>query len=229
MMDAVDAGRQFGDGPLSRTVALIYNLLVVELLLLATTLPGLVPLLLLDRHPSNIPLAALCALPFGPALSGALYAIRHRQGDLTDLQPLAAFGRGYRLNLRAALIVWVPLLVWLAILAVNLGHFSAAAVPGWWAVLMIVVMVAATLCGINALVITSLFAFRPSDIARLAIYFLVRTPGVTLGNACLLIVVAGVTVVSSEVVVFLLGSVLTMALLRTARPMIAAIERDFTG
>ncbi len=127
---------------------------------------------------------------------------------------MAAFGRGYRLNLRAALIVWVPLLVWLAILAVNLGHFSAAAVPGWWAVLMIVVMVAATLCGINALVITSLFAFRPSDIARLAIYFLVRR--VTLGNACLLIVVAGVTVVSSEVVVFLLGSVLTMALLRTA-------------
>ena len=65
----------FGEGPLSRAAALVYTLIVVELLLLATTLPGLVPLVLLARDVSNAPLAALCLLPLGPALSAALYAL----------------------------------------------------------------------------------------------------------------------------------------------------------
>src|SRR4051812_29804719 len=67
--DAVGAGRQFGVGPLARAAAFVHTLLVVELLLLATTVPGLVPLVLLDRDASNVPLAAACALPLGPAVS----------------------------------------------------------------------------------------------------------------------------------------------------------------
>jgi uncharacterized membrane protein YesL len=229
MVEAAEARQQFGGGPLSRAAAMVYNLLLVELLFLLTVLPGLVPLVLLDRDASNIPLVAACALPIGPALSAALYALRHRSGDLADLHPTTAFWRGYRLNFRAALTVWVPLVIWLAILGVNVGNFAAAGVPGWWGFLMVVVMVSATLWGVNALVITSLFTFRPTDIARLAVYFLVRTPGVTLGNACLLLVAAGVTVVSSELVVVLLASVFTIGLLRTTLPMTARIEKDFTA
>ena len=64
MSEAVRARRrEFGAGPRSRAAALVYALLVVELLFLVTTAPGLVLLVLLDRHPSNIPLAAACALP----------------------------------------------------------------------------------------------------------------------------------------------------------------------
>jgi uncharacterized membrane protein YesL len=221
--------RQFGEGPLARAAALVYNLLVVELLLLVTTVPGLVVLVLLDRDASNIPLAAACALPLGPALSAALYALHHRRRDLTDLRPAAAFWRGYRANFRGALQVWVPWLVWLMIVAVNLAHFSAAGVPGWWAALLVVVAAAATLAAVNALVITSLFAFRAADVARLAVSSLGRAPAVTLGNACLLVVAAGVTVVSSEAVLALLGSVLAAALLRTCRPMVAEIQREFTA
>jgi uncharacterized membrane protein YesL len=221
--------RQFGEGPLARAAALVYNLLVVELLLLVTTLPGLAALVLLDRDASNIPLAAACALPLGPALSAALYALHHGRRDLTDLRPAGAFWRGYRANFRGALQVWVPWLAWLTIVAVNLAHFSAAGVPGWWAVLLVVVAAAATLAAVNALVITSLFAFRAADVARLAVSSLGRAPGVTLGNACLLVVAAGVTAVSSEAVLALLGSVLAAALLRTCRPMIAEIQREFTA
>jgi Protein of unknown function, DUF624 len=218
----------FGEGPLARLAALVYTLLVVELLLLVTSLPGLVPLVLLDRDASNIPLAAACAVPLGPALSAAVYALHHRSGDLADLEPAAAFLRGYRANFLGSLQVWLPWLAWLTIVAVNLAHFAAAGVPGWWGVLLVVVAFAATLCAMDALVITSLFAFRPLDVVRLAAAYLSRTPGVTLGNACLLVAAAGITAFTSEAVVALLGSVLAALLLRTCRPMIAEIQRDFT-
>src|SRR5262249_27529762 len=146
---------------------------IVELLLLVTTVPGLAPLMLLERHPSNLPLVALCLLPVGPALSAALYALRHRSTDLTDLRPAVAFWRGYRGNVVGVLKLWVPLLAWLTIVAVNLANFGAAGVPVWWAVIMVVIAVVATLAGINALIATSLFSFRARDVARLGLYFLV--------------------------------------------------------
>lgn len=223
------AARHFGEGPLSRAAAFLYTVLVVELMLVAATLPGLVPLLLLDRHPSNVPLAALCALPLAPAVSAAVYAIRHRSGDLTDLHPAARFWRGYRLNLVAVLKIWVPWLAWVAIVGVNLGYFGAAGVPGWWAALLVVLAVAATLWLANALVIASLFSFRTVDVARLGAYFLVRTPGVTLANACLLLVAAGVTVLAFEAVLVLLGAVFVMALVRNSRPMITQVQEEFSA
>jgi hypothetical protein len=228
-VSTVGARREFGDGPLSNVAAAVYTLLVVELLLLVSAAPGVALLVLLGRDASNLPLAAACAVPLGPAISAALYALQHRRLDLTELTPAAAFWRGYRLNVRGALVVWVPWLAWLSIVGVNLANFAAAGVPPWWAVLLVVVAVAVTLWEANALVVTSLFAFRARDVARLATYFLVRTPGTTLANACLLIVAVAVTVLSSEAVLALLGSVFALALLRNSRSMITAIGREFTG
>src|SRR5690349_6331838 len=117
MGDAVGARAQFGAGPLSRAAALVYHVLVVELLLLVTAGPGLALLVLLDRDASNLPLVAACALPVGPALSAAIYALDRRKLDLTDLRPAAMFWRGYRLNVRGALQIWIPWLVWITLLA----------------------------------------------------------------------------------------------------------------
>lgn len=220
--------RRFGEGPLSRASALVYTLLVVELLLLATTVPGLAGLVLLERDPGNVPLAALCLLPAGPALSAALYALHHRRLDLTDLRPAAAFWRGYRMNVRGVLKLWVPWLAWLTVLGTTLANFGAAGVPGWWAVLLVLIALAAALWGANALVITSLFEFRARDVARLAAYFLFSAPRVALGNACLLVVAAGVTLVATEAALALLGSVFAGALLLNSRPVVAEVTERFT-
>ena len=48
--------------------------------------PGLVVLLLLDRDGSNVPLFAVCAVPLGPAVSAAVYALHRRHSDLADLR-----------------------------------------------------------------------------------------------------------------------------------------------
>jgi uncharacterized membrane protein YesL len=229
MSTAASARRHFGNGPLSQVAALVYTLLVIEFLFLVTTLPGLVPLVLLTADSSNLPLVAACALPVGPAVSAALYALRHRSGDLTDLHPAAAFWRGYRLNFLGSLKFWVPCLAWLAIIGLNLANFGAANVPGWWAALLVTVGIGVALWLGNALVITSLFSFRTVDIARLALLFLGRTPGVTLGNACLLALAGLLTAVTSEAVLVLLGSVFVLMLLLTSRRMITAIQKDFTA
>ncbi|GIM91884.1 hypothetical protein [Paractinoplanes toevensis] len=202
---------------LGRVASGVHTLLVVEVLLLLTGAPGLVLLVLLDRDASNIPLAAACAIPVGPALSAALYALRWRSDDLADLEPARAFLRGYRSNAAGVLKLWVPWLAWMTVLGLNFGH-------GWWPIPVAVVAVVATLWQANALVIASLFAFRTRDTARLAAYFLVRT---ALGTAGLVALAVLVVVLWSEAVLALAAVGFAAALLRTAGPLRAEIEEKF--
>lgn len=223
------SGRQFGEGPLAQVTSAVYCLMTVELLMLLTSAPGIVPLILLDRTASNAPLAVACMLPIAPSLSAALFALRHHRGDLTDLRPAAEFWRGYRLNALAVLRVWVPWLVGMAVIAENLAHLKASGVPGWWGAVLVVIAVVSLLWMANALVITSLFSFRTIDVARLSAYFLGRTRGVTLGNLCLLIVSVGVVDLASEAALAALGVIFGGALLRTAEPLIRQVTEEFTA
>ncbi|WP_231954434.1 hypothetical protein [Actinoplanes derwentensis] len=209
-------------------MALIYHLLTVELLLLATAGPGLLALVLLDRDPSNLPLAAACALPAGPALSAALYALHHGRLDLTDLRPAALFWRGYRRNARDVLPIWAIWLLWITVLTMSLANLSVTGLSEWWVGPLALIAVAATLWALNALLITALFAFRTRDVARLAAHFLVRTPGVTAGSGCLLVLAVAAILLWSEAVLALLGSVFLLALLHNCRPMIATVRHEFT-
>ena len=228
-MNTNTEGRPFGTGPLARVSALTYTLLVTEGLFLLTVVPGLVPLLLLDRDASNLPLYALCLLPAGPAASAALFALHRRQSDLADLHPAAAFWRGYRLNAAGALKVFVPWLAVATMVAMTLAHRHADGVPGWWTVLLLVIAVAASLWLVNALVITSLFAFRTVDIARLATYFLGRTPMAALGNAGVLLAAALVTAYGTEALTALLVTAFSLLLLNSSQKMIEQVRKDFTA
>jgi hypothetical protein len=182
---------------------------------------------LLDRDAANLPLIAACALPLGPAVSAVLYMLHQHTGDLADLHPARAFRRGYRANLRGVLSIWAPILVWVTVLGVNVAYRQAAGLPGWWLVPLTLVGVGATLWGVNALVITSLFAFRVRDVARLAAYYLTRTPSVPLGAFGLLAVAAGAVALWSEAVLMLLTPLLVLALLQVSRPMLADLRREF--
>ena len=95
--------------------------------------------------------------------------------------------------------------------------------------LLVVVAAAAVLWAVNALVIASLFAFRTRDVLRLAVHFLVRTPGVTVGNAAAAGRAAAVTRSSSEAVLALLAVLFVLAYLRVATPMTDIVRKDFTG
>ncbi|GHG90240.1 hypothetical protein [Streptomyces lanatus] len=219
----------FGAGPLSRAAALIHTLVTIEALLLLAASPGLAGLLLLAPDPANLPLAAVCLLPLGPALSAALYALHHRTADLTDLHPARAYARGWRLNALPALKLWTPLLAWLTVIAFTLTHFSATGLPAWWALLLAAIGAASLLWGAHALLLTSLFTFRARDTARLAGYFLFRHTRATLGAASLLVLVAASTALLTEALPALLAAPLLLSLLHSGRPVIAETQEDFTA
>ncbi|MEY9485512.1 hypothetical protein RKD26_001306 [Streptomyces calvus] len=219
----------FGTGPLSRAAALIHTLLTVEALLLLTAAPGLAGLFLLAPDPANLPLAAACLLPLGPAASAALYALHHRSRDLTDLRPARAFLRGWRLGARAALTLWAPLLGWLTVIAFTLTHFSATGLPRWWAALLALIGTGSLLWGAHALVLTALFTFRARDTARLAAHFLLRQPRATLSAASLLVVTAAGTALLTEALPALLAAPLLLSLLHGSRPLITETEEHYTA
>ncbi|MDN3021473.1 hypothetical protein [Streptomyces sp. S.PB5] len=218
----------FGAGPLSRAAALIHTLVTVEALLLAAAAPGLAGLFLLGPDPSNLPLAAVCLLPLGPALSAALYALHHRDRDLTELHPARGYWRGWRLNALPALRLWAPLLGWLTVIAFTLTHFSATGLPGWWAVLLAAIGAGSLLWGAHALVLTSLFTFRARDTARLAAYFLFRHGRATLAAGSLLVLTAAGTALLTEALPALLAAPLLLSLLHGSRAVIAETREDFT-
>jgi uncharacterized membrane protein YesL len=226
MSDA--AQRLFGEGPLSRVMSFIYTMLVVEVALVLASLPGVLLLTVLDRDATNLPLVAVFSIPFGPAMSAALYALRRRSRDMTDLKPWRDFWHGYRLNFKGALQIWTAGMVWLALLAIGLTWRNAVGLASAWTVAIGVVMLFATLWLTNALVITSLFTFRARDVARLAAYFLGRTRVATLGNAGIVAIAVVITLFANEFVVGLLGSVLALMLLTTNRPMVEIVTAEFT-
>ena len=204
---------------LGRAAAAVHNLLVIEGWLALAGAPGLVLLVLLDRGAGNLPLVAACALPAGPALSAAVYALDRRSRDHLDLQPGRDFRRGYRLNAGPVLKLWAPFLAWEAVLGFNLANGG-----GWWGVPL---MAAAALWQVNALLIASRYEFRTRDVARLAAYFLIRTPRVTLGTAALGIVAAAVVLLWSEAVLALVAVLFAAALWHNAGPLRAEIEARF--
>jgi len=220
--------RLFGEGPLSRASTLVYTLLTVEAMLLVASLPGIVPALFLRSDPSNLPLLALCALPLGPALSAAIYAVHLRSTDMAELRPVAKFWRGYRLNVRGVLPVWAIGLLWVTVVAVTLGDLGFSGFPSWWAVLLGLVGIAALLWTTNGLVIASLFAFRTIDVFRLSWYLLGRAPVAMLGNAGVLAIAVALALLTSEAVVALVGVILVAMVLRTSRPVIAIVTAEFT-
>jgi uncharacterized membrane protein YesL len=220
--------RDFGSGPLSQISAFVYTLLVVELMLIVASLPGLVPLFFVVPDLTSIPLVAACAIPFGPALSAAVYALHHRSQDLTELAPMRQFWRGYRLNWRAVLPVWLIGVVWLSIIGITLANFWASGLPTWWAVLLGLIGVLAALWLANAIVITSLFDFRTVDAIRLAWEMIPRRPVGTLGILGVLFAAGVLAYATTEILVGLLGSVFLVALLGTSRPMIALITAEYT-
>lgn len=226
---AHSASPSFGTGSLSRAAALVHTLVTVEALFLVAASPGLAGLLLLGPAPANLPLAAVCLLPLGPATAAALYALRHRDRDLTELHPARAYWRGWRLNAVPSLKLWAPLLAWLTVIAFTLTHFSATGLPGWWALLLAAIGLGSLLWGAHALVLTALFAFRARDTARLASHFLFRHGGATLGAASLLVLTAAGTAVLTEALPALLAAPLLLSLLHSSRPVIAETQEDFTA
>jgi hypothetical protein len=216
------------DSPLGRVTGVAYWYLVVTLLQALVAAPGLIALMLVDRAPSNAPLAGLCLLPLGPALAAALYSLHARQ-EAIELNPARSFWRGYRLNAFEALRLWSPAMLVLVVVALGLTNLEAAGLPASYGAVLIVVALLVVIWSLHALVIASLFRFRTRDTARLAAHYLGRLPLVSLGAAALLVLAAAVVAATFDVVLAMLGGLWAGLLLINARRLVADVMEHFVA
>ncbi|AEG43258.1 DUF624 domain-containing protein [Isoptericola variabilis] len=217
-----------GEGPLGRITGTVYWFLIVGLLLVLSSLPSMVLLVLLDRASSNALLVPLCLVPAGPALSAALYALRDR-GRAESLTPGRSFWKGYRLNALDVLRLWTPAMLVLGVIAFSVVNIGQVGVPRAYAVVLLVIGAGILLWALQALTIVSFYTFRARDVARLAIYYLVRLPLVTLGVLSLLVVAAAVVWLTSEGVLALFSVIWVWFLLNNARPLLRDVEQRFVA
>ena len=221
------AGHAGGAARLARVTTGAYWYVVVGVLLCAASLPSVALLLLLDRVAANAPLVPLCLVPYGPALSAALYALRERTRAEAPA-PARAFGRGYASGFADVLRLWVPATAGLAVVAAGAVNLAAAGLPGSYAVVLVVVASLVVLWLLDATALATFFSFRSRDVARLAAHYLVAAPRVTVGLVALVVVAAGVVWLTSEAVLWLFAVVGAASWLRVARPLVDDVAARFT-
>jgi uncharacterized membrane protein YesL len=199
---------------------------VVEVLLAVTTVPALVWLVFLDASWSSVPLIVVLGIPVGPAMAAAIFAWRRLAED-RDLAPARHFWRGYRLNWADALRIWVPALVVLVLLGVNLANLREGDAPLAFAVVGLVAAVLVVVWTAHAMVVVSLFSFRTGDVLRIAVFFMLARPVVSLGALVIVALgVAGAWWVGAWLPLAA-ASVLTYLLRRNAAPIVAEVHRRF--
>lgn len=213
-------------GPLGRLTAVVYWFLVVEGCFLLAAAPGFVGLLLLERDASNIPLFALCLVPVAPAFLAAMATLQRRASS-EELVVWPVFWRLWWRNLGDVLRLWVPTLVVLAVLTVNLVQGPTAGVGGVYVVGSGILAGGVLLWAVMALVIATFFVFRIRDAARLGAYYLGARPLVTLGILSFLVIVVATIAFTSDWVAALAGSLLAAFLLLTVQPVLTDVRERF--
>ena len=219
---------EIGAGPLSRGASVVHWLLVITVLVVLTGgLPlALVPFLTGDS--ANVWLAALLALPMGPALAAAMFTWR-KFLTARDQNPGRHFWRGYRLNLLDVLRWWAPTVAALGIIGFSVANVEAAGVPAAYGIALVVVAGAVSTWAVMTLTLSSHLSMRTRDVARLSLYYLAVRPLVTLGIVSLLVLAVGIVLFTSDWVLVMLSAVLALAVVTTTEPVVRDATARFTG
>jgi uncharacterized membrane protein YesL len=224
------APAQFGDGVLFRFTNYVYWFLMTEFYFVIASLPLVVALVFLQRDASNAIVYAIGATFLGPALAATLHCVRKIMRD-RDLDPTRDFMRGYRLNVADTLRYWVPAVAVLTVLLLNLTSLDSRRSPQD-AVLQIVTPVLVLLGALllmNTLVISTAFNFRLRDLARLSVFYLGRSPRITLGNLAILFIAAALLVLTSDWVLLICGSLFVYLFALNTTDLVTQVGERFTG
>lgn len=199
-------GDEVGDGPFGRAVAGFAWGAALTALLAAANLPLVLLALLLRPDPSLTWLVALAAIPLGPALSAALYAVREHYVD-PDVPVARAFARGYRLNGRDAAVLAVPACLLGGVLALVAVGGRDAGVPAVATGLALGVAVLLAVVVLHALALRTFYRLRALDAVQAAAYYLAARRRASLGTVALVAVAAAVATLASDLLLALLAGV----------------------
>lgn len=204
----------------------LYRFAAIELALIVATAPTWITFMFLERHPSNIPLYALFALPVGPAVQAAVYAFR-RDPDGPP-EPWRRFWRGWRTGVNQSLVVWIPAVVLAGITLMNFAYADAAAVAFPLVIMGLVLAGVVAVLSVAALTVIASFAFRTRDLPKVTIFGLGSRPMSAVGVLAVAFLACVLLVFTFDAVLLLLAALFCFGLLVTVRPMLDAVRKALT-
>ena len=217
---------EYGAGPLFRAAGTVSGVMMGHALLVLANVPLVVTPLL-----GNWLLVLLACVPVGPSLVAAMYAFNrllagHDTGVFRD------FVRGYRMNFAQALVVWLPYLLVLAVIALNLAGLplipGPAAEPAIRVALLVLGLLVVT-ASLSALLLLSRFTFPVRDIYRLSLYSFGAQKRVALGTAGILFVAAFLLLMTTTYLMLVAAGALVFLVCLNSRPLMRVIEDRFTA
>ncbi|MDQ0802262.1 putative membrane protein YesL [Arthrobacter sp. SLBN-112] len=222
---------EYGAGPLFRAAGTVAGVLTGSALL---ALANVLLLGALVAAPfTGVWLVLPALVPAGPALVACMYAFNRMLAG-NEGQVYQDFIRGYRMNVGQALQVWLPYLLVLGVIAVNLAGSPASlgptnpAAPALRLAMLVLAFLVAT-AALNALLLLSRFSFRTRDLYRLSLYSFGARKRASLGNAGILFVTGSLLLMTTAYLLPLLAGAVVFLVCLNSRPLLAHVEEKFTA
>jgi hypothetical protein len=221
-MTATEPG---GLGSLAVITGWIYTVIAAGVGLAVGALPFLAGALLIEPNAAGVAVLLIAAAPIGPTLS-ATARLYLRSFDVLEPSPFAELVIGWRRDGAESLRVWLPALVVVTVLLVDIRWLQDRGTP----VAVVAGGVLLVVTGILAMVVVcahlliARFAFRAPDLLRAAVASLVIHPTLGLGMVALGVVGLSLLLAVGDFVLLLVAPLAMLALTWLARPMYARVE-----
>ncbi|MCM3694176.1 YesL family protein [Neobacillus niacini] len=220
--------RQFGEGLLFSLTSHIYWLIMTNIYFILCNVLFLFFFMTLEPSFSNITIYFLALIPTGPSISALFYSI----GKLIrekDLSPLRDFFHGYKINFIDTMKFWLPLLVVLYILFVDLQYFNsnATTINNILSVLFSIAMILMIIFVMYVFLINAGFTFRLKDIWKLSVYYSFMKLKITFGNIGIIIILLFLSSLISDFLIVFTASLVCYLFMLNSKDVVDDIKIKF--
>ncbi|MBA4493481.1 DUF624 domain-containing protein [Paenactinomyces guangxiensis] len=220
--------KEFGDGLLFRLTNYIYCLLMTNIYFVLSNMIFLFFFMTLKPSFSNITIYFLALTLTGPSISALLYSI----GKLIrekELSPLKDFFHGYKINFKDTMKFWLPLLLVLYILFVDLQYFNAnpSTINNVLSAVFLIGIILMIILSMYAFLINAGFKFRLKDIWKLSIYYSFKKVKITFGNLGIVIISMFLTSIISDVLIVCIPSLVCYLFMLNSKEIMEDIKVNF--
>lgn len=218
----------FGEGLLFGVTNHIYALFMTNIYFVLSNIICLFFFMTLEPTFSNITIYFLALIPTGPAITALFYSI----GKLIrekELSPLHDFVHGYKINFKDTMKFWLPLLLVLYILIVDLHYFNSnqSIINNILSIVFLIGIVLIMILSINAFLIIAGYKFRLKDIWKLSVYYSFKKVKITFGNISIVIISLFLLSVTSKFLFLFIASLICYSFLLNSKGILEDVKQNF--
>jgi uncharacterized membrane protein YesL len=224
----MDNGKEFGRGILSVITNHIYWLGLINFYFVLCNIVFLFFFISLIPSFSNMIVYFLALIPTGPALTALFYTLNKLMRD-KEISPTKDFFYGYKMNFVETLKIWLPMLLVVFILVVDLQYLNSnpETKNQVFAGIILVVLLLIGTISVYVFSIAANFKFRVRDIYRLSVYYSFYKIKATTGNIGIVIVTLFLMNVTSDFILLLLASLICYTLVLNTHTVMEDIRLNF--